>query len=133
MPAAAFDGSSTLTLFTMPFVSLDDLNASEKIPGYVGRFVHSETMTMARWEVEAGRSFPEHSHPHEQFSIVVSGTFELTIEGETEVLDAGRMAVIPADATHSGQARTDCEIIDVFHPVREEYQNDGAQARPSES
>jgi quercetin dioxygenase-like cupin family protein len=105
----------------MPFVSLDDLDPTEKIPGYFGRFVHGDTMTMARWEVEAGRSFPEHSHPHEQISIVVEGTFELTIDGETDVLEPGRVAVIPGGAVHSGTARTDCEIIDIFNPVREAY------------
>ncbi len=105
----------------MPFVSLDDLDASEKIPGYLGRFVHGETMTMARWEVDAGASFPEHAHPHEQISMVVKGEFELTIEGNTQVLHAGRIAVIPSRATHSGQALTDCEIIDVFSPVRDDY------------
>lgn len=106
----------------MPFVSLDDLDRSEEIPGFLGGFVHSDNMTMATWSVEAGSSFPEHSHPHEQISIVVEGEFELTIEGETDVLQPGRVAIIPSGATHSGTARTDCEIIDVFSPVREEYQ-----------
>lgn len=105
----------------MPFVALDDLDADEKIPGYLGRFVHGENMTMARWDVEAGASFPEHAHPHEQISIVVKGEFELTVDGETQVLHSGRVAVIPPRTPHSGQALTDCEIIDVFSPVREEY------------
>jgi len=106
----------------MPFVSLDDLDPSEEIPGFLGHFVHGENMTMARWDVEAGAAFPEHSHPHEQISIVVSGTFELTMDGKTRVLGDGRMAVIPPNTTHSGTARTDCEIIDVFSPVRDDYQ-----------
>lgn len=106
----------------MPFVSLEDLDRSEEIPGYLGAFVHGENMTMTRWSVEAGATFPEHSHPHEQFSIVVEGEFELTLDGETDVLHPGRIAVIPAHTPHSGQARTECEIIDLFSPVREDYQ-----------
>ena len=46
---------------------------------------------------------------------------ELTIEGETQVLMAGCVGVIPGGAMHSGRALTDCRIIDAFHPVREDY------------
>lgn len=107
----------------MPFVSTDSLDASEEIPGFLGRFLHGEKMSMARWSVEAGAEFPEHEHPHEQVSIVVEGEFELTLDGETDVLRPGRVAVIPPDTPHSGRARSDCEIIDVFSPVREDYQD----------
>lgn len=106
----------------MAFVSLDDLDRSEIIPGFLGGFTHSDNMTFATWSVEAGSSFPEHSHPHEQISIIVEGEFELTVNGETQVLKPGRVAIIPSEVSHSGQALTDCEIIDVFSPVREEYQ-----------
>jgi quercetin dioxygenase-like cupin family protein len=106
----------------MPFVSLDTLDRSEEMPGYLGAFLHSDRMTVANWEVEAGSTFPEHAHPHEQISIVVEGEFELTLNGETDVLTPGRIAVIPADTPHAGRAVTDCTIIDVFSPVREDYQ-----------
>lgn len=106
----------------MPFVSLDDLDRSEEIPGFLGAFLHTDNMTVASWEVDAGSTFPEHAHPHEQISVVVEGTFELTLDGETDVLKPGRVAVIPSEAPHSGRAVTDCTIIDVFSPVREEYQ-----------
>lgn len=106
----------------MPVLSFDDLDRSEKMPGYLGAFVHGENMTVTNWSVEAGASFPEHAHPHEQISLVVEGEFELTIDGTTETLTPGRVAVIPPDTLHSGQAVTACEIIDVFSPVREEYQ-----------
>jgi quercetin dioxygenase-like cupin family protein len=106
----------------MPVVSLDDLDASEEIPGFLGRFLHGENMSVVTWSVEAGAEFPEHSHPHEQVSIVTEGTFELTLDGETEVLEEGRVAVIPPETPHAGRARTECTILDVFSPVREDYQ-----------
>jgi len=106
----------------MPFHSTDALTRTEEIPGFLGAFLHSDNMTVASWDVDAGSTFPEHAHPHEQISIVVEGEFELTLDGETDVLKPGRIAVIPADAPHSGRAVTDCKIIDVFSPVREDYQ-----------
>lgn len=107
----------------MPFVDLETLDRSEEIPGYLGAFLHGENMSVANWSVEAGAEFPEHAHPHEQISIVTEGEFELTIDGETDVLRPGHIAVIPSNAPHSGVARTDCEIIDVFSPVREDYRS----------
>jgi len=108
----------------MPILTLDDLDRTEEMPGFLGAFRHTENMTVVHWSVEEGATFPEHSHPHEQISVVPNGEFELTLDGETQVLGNGRMAIIPAQTPHSGRAMTDCDIIDVFSPVREDYRQD---------
>lgn len=95
------------------------------MPGFSGAFMHSENMTVVDWAVDAGATVPQHSHPHEQFSMVVEGEFELTLDGKTELLRPGHVALIPAHVSHSGRAVTDCKIVDVFSPVREEYRHDG--------
>lgn len=105
----------------MAFVSLDELEAVEPVPGYVATFVHTKQMTLANWNIVAGSPFPEHSHPHEQIMMVLEGEFELTVAGESMLVRPGVVAVIPADAKHSGRAVTDCIAIDVFYPVREDY------------
>ena len=64
---------------------------------------------------------PEHNHPHEQVANVLDGRFELTIDGETRVLESGMVAIIPPNAVHSGRAISDCRILDVFYPIREDY------------
>lgn len=105
----------------MPFVEMFDLQEREPVPGYHVRFVHSGSMTLAYWDVEAGAALPEHRHPHEQVSTVVEGTFEMTLDGQARQLDPGTVAVIPPDVPHRGVALTHCRIIDAFHPVREDY------------
>ena len=105
----------------MTFVNLDELGTIEPIPGYVAKFLHSEQMTVANWQISAESPFPEHSHPHEQIMMVSEGEFELTVAGESEVLRPGVVAVIPSDTKHSGRAVTDCKVIDIFSPVREDY------------
>ncbi len=108
----------------MPFFSFEDLDQTEEMPGFLGAFLHSENMTVVNWTVEAGATVPVHSHPHEQFSMVVEGEFELVLNGETDVLKPGRVALIPSDIPHSGRAVTDCKIVDVFSPMREEYRHE---------
>jgi quercetin dioxygenase-like cupin family protein len=105
----------------MPFHITNDAAEREVFPGHVGRFVHSERMTFAFWRISQGAQLPEHSHPHEQVAHVLRGEYELTIDGITRRCVPGMVAVIPSGAKHSGQAITDCEILDVFAPVREDY------------
>lgn len=64
---------------------------------------------------------PTHSHLHEQVANVLSGKFELTVDGETSLLTPGTVAVIAAHMQHGGKAITDCELLDVFNPERDDY------------
>ena len=105
----------------MPFYDLNTTPPKDLLPGFLVHFVHGDQMTLAHWTIEAGAVLPEHSHPHEQVANVLEGEFELTIDGETKILEAGTVAVIPSNAVHSGKAVTNCRIIDTFNPVREDY------------
>ena len=58
---------------------------------------------------------------HEQISNVLEGEFEMTLDGITQLLKPGTVAVIPSMTVHSGKAVTDCYILDIFNPVREDY------------
>lgn len=105
----------------MSTIDLKFIRQSEPVAGFRVRFVHSKNMTLAFWEVEANAELPEHAHLHEQVSVVTKGSFELTVDGEKQLLKPGMVAVIPSHAKHSGKALTDCEITDTFYPVREDY------------
>jgi quercetin dioxygenase-like cupin family protein len=45
----------------------------------------------------------------------------LIVEGEIKILEPGIIAVIPPNIPHGGRALTDCELLDVFMPEREDY------------
>ena len=105
----------------MAFIKLEDLEEKEIVPGYKARFIHSENVTIAHWNIKAGYSLPDHSHVHEMFVNVIEGEFELTVDGEAKILKPGEAAFIPSNVPHSGRSITDCRLIDVFYPVREDY------------
>jgi len=105
----------------MAFYTLTEKEAKELIPGFHGKFIHSEHMTMAYWDIKKDSLLPEHSHPHEQVANVLEGEFELVVNGEARRLGPGTVAVIPSGVPHSGKAITNCRILDIFTPKREEY------------
>ncbi len=105
----------------MPFFDISALNEKEVIAGYRGKAIHTGTMTFVYWIVEEGAVMPEHSHVHEQVAHVLRGKFELTVDGQTEMLEPGKVAVIPSQVRHGGKAVTKCELLDVFNPEREDY------------
>ena len=96
----------------MPFHEVLDLEAREQFPGFHGRFIHTERVTVAYWEIDAGVNLPEHSH--EQISHLLEGEFEMTIDRTTHTLTAGSVAVVPTAAVHSGRTLTKCRFINVF-------------------
>ena len=104
----------------MPFIQLEKISQAEPFPGFLGRFIHSENMTVADWRIQEGSNFPEHTHPHEQIAFILNGRFELTLEGEVKILTPGTIAVIPPNIPHSGVALTECHLLDIFSPVRED-------------
>jgi quercetin dioxygenase-like cupin family protein len=105
----------------MPFIEQRDLREREIVPGFRGRYVHTEQMTIGFVDVDAGATLPEHAHPHEQITTVIAGELELTVDGQPRVLSPGTVAVIPSGVRHSGRAITACRVVDVFQPVRQDY------------
>jgi quercetin dioxygenase-like cupin family protein len=99
----------------------NEIVEKEIVPGYHARFVHSENVTLAYWNIEEGKVLPKHAHPHEQVLNLIEGRFEVTIEDESKVLEAGSVVVIPSNVMHSGKSLTSCRIIDVFYPIRADY------------
>lgn len=98
-----------------------DLIQRELLPGSSVSFIHSENITLAEWRFEAGIKLPEHSHPHEQITKIISGEFKLIIEKKPYNLTSGSVAVIPPGALHSAEPISDCHIIDIFYPTRDDY------------
>ena len=105
----------------MKFIDTYELNTRELTKGFYGRFIHTEHNTIGYIRVDAGAVLPEHAHIHEQVTSIIEGQFEVTLGGETRVLGPGMTFHVVSNLPHSGRALTACFLIDVFHPVREDF------------
>jgi quercetin dioxygenase-like cupin family protein len=112
----------------VPFDRLDGVAPQQLADGYLARAVHGEQLTLGVVEIEPDAALPEHSHANEQFGIVISGSVEFTIDGETETLGPGGIWRIPGGAPHRVVGGPEgATVIDVFAPPRAEWQSLGAQ------
>ena len=105
----------------MPLLRLDTLPVREIFPGLRARLIHSDRVTHSWVDVDAGATFPEHQHPHEQIVSVIDGELELVVNGEVHRLVPGVVFVIPPNVPHSGRGITACRVLDAFSPVRDDY------------
>lgn len=103
---------------SVPFIDTSSLNVIERLPGWHGRYFHSENMTFAHYDFQRGATIHEHFHPEEEVYVVVEGELEMTIDGVSGVARAGVVAIVPANLRHSVRALTDGRVIIVDHPVR---------------
>lgn len=103
------------------FIKTSTLKTIDLLEGYTAKMIHTGQLSVMHVSVKAGYPLPEHQHPHEQITNVIEGQFEMTVNGETKICSTGDSVVIPGNTPHSGRAITDCKIIDVFNPPREDY------------
>ena len=102
-------------------MNLAEIKEKEIFPGLKGKFVHGDKISWVFWDVKKGSVVEKHNHIHEQTMHVVEGEFEFTLDRKTKKYSNGDVVVIPSNIPHSGKALTNCKLMDVFSPVREEY------------
>jgi quercetin dioxygenase-like cupin family protein len=105
----------------MPFLDTQGLKVIERLPGWRGRFFHTATMTFAHYEFTAGSTIDEHLHPEEEVYELIAGELEMTVDGVTQIVKPGTVAIVPSNARHSVRALTDGRVIIVDHPARPEF------------
>jgi quercetin dioxygenase-like cupin family protein len=85
------------------------------------RFIHTDNITVAFNEMKAGAEVPVHTHVHETIDYIQEGTLQMTIGEEMVEMSAGAVARVPSNIPHSAKAVTDCKVINVFYPAREDF------------
>jgi quercetin dioxygenase-like cupin family protein len=113
--------------------AFDDLPAEEVFPGLVRRTFSSQEATVNSYRFEPGATFPQHSHPQEQITLVTGGTIEIDVEGEVTPLADGAWSVIKGGVEHGITAGPEgASIVAMIVPRRqttEDYEIAGESQR----
>ena len=102
----------------MPFIEINNLKVIGRLPGWNGRYFHSSSMTFAHYDFARGASIHEHFHPQEEVYEVIEGELEVTIDGCSQIVRPGVVAVVPSNSRHSVKALTNSRAIIVDFPLR---------------
>jgi quercetin dioxygenase-like cupin family protein len=89
----------------------DALEADEVYPGVTRRSFSSREATVTSYAFAPNASFPLHSHPQEQITLVTGGSVEMTVAGESESLVAGAWSVVAGGVEHGITAGPEGAIV----------------------
>lgn len=106
-----------------PLVVVKKENAKKRIfkGVHLDSLAVGEKSMVCKMNYRDGDCADEHQHPHEQCGYVISGKYELTVNGERWSLVSGDSYAIPGNAPHSFRVLSAGEVIDMFTPPREDY------------
>jgi len=100
-----------------------DMKPRQLAPGVTAKIASGEKLMFSLVTLEPGAVVPEHSHPHEQMGMMVSGEMELIVAGEFLRLAGNDIYLIPGGVPHKVITGPEGAVaLDAFSPPREEYQ-----------
>ena len=106
------------TFYNLP----QDIAWTDVAPGN-RRAVLSERpeMMLVAFSFEPGAVGALHSHPHTQVSYVAEGSFDVTVDGVTQRLEAGSSFIVAPNLVHGVVALEKGLLIDTFTPRRDDF------------
>jgi quercetin dioxygenase-like cupin family protein len=109
-------------IFSAQYLNWDTIPVEHAGEGIERQLVVGQNLMICRFRFAPLLVTPEHTHPHEQMSMVISGRVRFFVEGEERIASPGDVLHFPPNCLH-GATMMDEEVvlIDVFTPVREDF------------
>jgi quercetin dioxygenase-like cupin family protein len=103
-------------------VNWSEIQIEHPAEGIARQMVVGDNLMMCRFRFAPHLVTPEHSHPHEQMSVVVQGRVRFFVEGQERIASPGDVLHFPSGCRH-GATMMDEEVIliDIFTPIREDF------------
>ncbi len=107
------------------FITPKEAQQVEMLPG-----IHRRTMgitdevMLCEFFLVRDAVVPIHSHMNDQVGYVIYGRLELTVNGQTRILEQGTSYAIPGGIVHNARALIDTLVIDTFSPPRNDYRTE---------
>jgi quercetin dioxygenase-like cupin family protein len=83
--------------------------------------IYDKNLMICHFTLEKNAEIPIHSHKEHQIGYVINGKLKFLTETGEYVAKEGDSYVFDSDEKHGAVVLEDSEVIDVFHPAREDY------------
>jgi len=91
-------------------------------PGIKRQMVVGQNVMMVRFTFEPFLVTAEHTHPHEQMTLVLKGRVKFFVNGEERIVSSGDVLHFPPHHRHGATMQDEeVELIDIFSPIREDF------------
>ncbi|MFQ3631269.1 cupin domain-containing protein [Roseiflexus sp.] len=80
----------------------------------------TERMQQILVELDQGARLPEHRHPHEQITYLITGRLRFFIDGTAREVGPGETVAISGNVPHAVEVLEASHAIDTFSPPRED-------------
>ena len=116
------ESAATAIASVAQHLNWEDIPVEHPAEGIERQMVVGERMMIVRFRFVPFLVTPEHTHMHEQMSLVVSGRVRFFVEGEERIASPGDVLHFPPNCLH-GATMMDEEVvlIDIFSPIREDF------------
>ena len=100
----------------------DKIPVEKTAEGIERQMVVGQNVMMCRFRFAPRVVTAEHTHPHEQMTLVVAGKVRFFIEGEERIVSAGDVLHFPPHNRHGAtMLEEEVILIDIFSPIREDF------------
>lgn len=94
----------------------------EKLSNKISRqMISGEHTTVAWMSLVRGAVVQRHSHPNDQYTLMLSGAYKLIFDDGEVMLRTGEMVFITPNIPHVVEALEDSVSLDIFGPRREDW------------
>ena len=116
------ESAATAVASVAQHLNWTDIPVEHPAEGIERQMVVGERVMIVRFRFVPFLVTPEHTHMHEQMSLVVSGRVRFFVEGEERIASPGDVLHFPPNCLH-GATMMDEEVvlIDIFSPIREDF------------
>ena len=104
------------------FADLSELARLRIWDGVAGRVVGGTGLTLAFIELDPSSVVPEHSHPHEQLGVCITGSLSFDVGGEQREVGPGGTWAIPGGMPHEVRVGpAGAAVIEAWSPHRDDW------------
>jgi quercetin dioxygenase-like cupin family protein len=116
------ESAATVISSAAQHLNWGNITVEHPAEGIERQMVVGERIMIVRFRFVPFLVTPEHTHMHEQMSLVVSGRVRFFVEGEERIASPGDILHFPPNCLH-GATMMDEEVvlIDIFSPIREDF------------